>query len=822
MTPAPLFANILLPLPVKGTFTYGVPRPMVKDLAPGMRVVVPFGQKKLYTGLVWQIHGNIPAEHKIKNIISILDNQSLIDQRQMEFWEWISRYYLCTPGEVMKAALPSGLKLESETLVLTNPSFSSFQDLSHEEKSVFGLVEKKNLLTVREVQQSFRDRNILPLLKMLVDKQAVLLEERIREVYKPKQEQYIRLTDQYLEEVRLTKLIDTLVRAPKQQELLLSYLHLSGVGKGNSPHIVSRKDLAHSVKNGQVALAAMIRKKMFIITTEQVSRLAFENQPVLPLNVLNSSQQKVMREINECFASKTVTLLHGVTSSGKTEIYIHLIKEQVKKGNQVLYLLPEIALTTQIIQRMRRFFGEQVAVYHSRFNDAERVEIWNYVKSGEPCHLVVGARSALFLPFKKLGLVIIDEEHENSFKQYDPAPRYHARDAAIYLAGLHGAQVILGTATPSVESYYNCQSGKYGLVELADRYLDIQLPEILLADTREATRKKQMHSHFTTVLLDHIAESLRSKEQVILFQNRRGFSPYIACLTCHWIPQCKHCDVTLTYHRHEGQLQCHYCGYSIKVPSRCGSCGSTTLATRGFGTQKVEEEIGLFFPDARIARLDLDASRSRKQFEKILHDFEARKTDILVGTQMVAKGLDFDNVGLVGILDADAMLNFPDFRAFERSYQLMAQVSGRAGRKNRRGKVIIQVSNPDHWVIRDVVHNDYIHLYTTQIKERWEFGYPPFCRLIKITAKHRRKELVNEASSYLAQHLREKIGSGVIGPEYPLIERLQGLFQKELMVKLERKGHNQERKDLIHHIIDEATRHSRFTPVQFTIDVDPL
>ena len=664
------YTDLLLPLPLHGTYTYALNADQATVLKPGMRVTVQFGKKKVYTALVTRIHHEKPADYEVKEILAVIDSAPVVLDSQLALWKWISEYYMCARGEVFKAAIPAQLKLETKS------------------------------------------------------------------------------------------------RAKK-------------------------------------TAPAEIRD----------------------LSELNPSQQRAIDEIRKSFQTSDVTLLHGVTSSGKTEIYIHLIREVISKGQQVLYLLPEIALTTQMISRLKAVFGQRIAVYHSKYSTSEKIKTWKNLLDGDHSgehhiQVILGVRSSVFLPFSKLGLIIVDEEHENTYKQFDPAPRYHARDTAIMLAKIHGAKTLLGTATPSIETYYNCKTGKYKLVELNERYLDLQLPEIAVVNTHELRRRKQMQSNFSPALLDSIDEALKNGEQVILFQNRRGFSLFLECGECGDIPRCRHCDVSLTYHKKSNRLYCHYCGYSTAVPSVCPACNLGSHKMRGFGTEKIEEEIALFFPQARIERMDLDATRSRKAYERLIARFETKESDILVGTQMVSKGLDFDNVKLVGIMNADTMLNYPDFRAYERSYQLMSQVSGRAGRKNGRGMVIIQTASRDHPVINQVVHNDYQAMYTDQLEERNRFRYPPYSRLVKIILKHRFQEVLDQAADFLAQQLRTKVNETVMGPEYPLVSRIQNLYLKALLVKIER-GNLAAVKNQILACTREMTGIPEFRSVQCTLDVDP-
>jgi primosomal protein N' (replication factor Y) (superfamily II helicase) len=737
-----LYADVILPLPVPGMFTYQVADREKSRVRPGMRITVQFGRRKIYTAVIRRLHEVKPAAYEVKAILSLLDDEPVVNERQFLLWEWISEYYMCTLGEVYKAALPSGLKLESETRVMALEVTAEIPDLNDGEALLWKVIILHPGIRVSELQKSSDKADITPVIKSLMDRNLIVLEEKITQKRQPKKSKPAKDPDA-------------------------------------------------------------------------------EN---LKLALLSPAQQKAIDEIRSAFLHTDVALLHGITSSGKTEIYIHLIREAIQQGKQVLYLLPEIALTAQIITRLRSAFGQEVAVYHSRFTDRERVATWKKLLQPDVhtgIRIVLGARSAVFLPFREAGLVIIDEEHENTYKQFDPAPRYHARDTAIMLARFHGAKVLLGTATPSVETYFNCLNGKYSLIELTDRYRDMQLPDIHIVNTRELKRKKRMQSHFSPQLLDNIAEALKNKEQIILFQNRRGFSLFLECAQCGEIPRCRHCDVSLTYHKLSNRLTCHYCGYGIPVPKVCQSCGSPELKMQGFGTEKIEEEISIFFPEARVARMDLDSTRKRQSFEKLIASFEMQESDILVGTQMVSKGLDFDHVKLVGIVNADTMLNYPDFRAHERSFQLMAQVAGRAGRKTNRGMVIIQTSDDKNPVIRQVVQNDFTGMYQSQLEERKKFQYPPFCRLLEITLKHRDRETLDKASDFLAQRLKLTITDTILGPEYPLVSRIQNMNLKTLLIKIGRGRSLPIVKKGILFAINELTEHPMFRTVITVIDVDP-
>ncbi len=823
-----LFVDVILPLPVPGLFTYRVPFELNDSVECWKRVVVQFGKKKVYTAIIVNIHETPPQNYAVKYILSVLDANPIMNELQFDFWKWIAGYYMCELGEVMNVAIPSAFKLASESKIVMNPLFEGdVEGLNEKEYLVVDALDIQKKLTLTEVENIIEQKKVIPVIKGLIEKKIVLVEEELKERYKPKKETYLKLSDEYQDEEKMQELFTQLEkRAFKQLEVLIAFISLSNFGIGKTKD-VRQADLTKNQKFSPGVIKALIDKGVLISSSKTISRLEDFDSTALPEDIiLSNDQQETLDQVESQFRNNNVVLLHGVTSSGKTELYIKLIKETLEQGKQVLYLLPEIALTTQIINRLRKYFGNQVGVYHSRYSENERVEIWNNVLGNalneKKFHIILGPRSALYLPFNNLGLVIVDEEHDYSYKQFDPAPRYNARDAAVYLAGLHKANVVLGSATPSVESYFNTKSGKYSLVELNKRFGDIQLPEILVADVKKETRQKTMKSHFSSLLIDHVSEAIEKKEQVILFQNRRGFSLRLECDTCNWMPECKNCDVTLIYHKHNNQLKCHYCGYSRRVPERCDSCGSTHLRMRGFGTEKVEDELAILYPDARIRRMDLDTTRSKHSYQSIISDFEERRVDILVGTQMVTKGLDFDNVSVVGILNADNMLSYPDFRAYERSFQLMAQVSGRAGRKKKRGKVIIQSYNPHHSAIRDVIDHDYQSMYRSQILERRNFKYPPFNRLINLSLKHKDPRLLNEASREFAMMLREKLGNRILGPEYPLISRIKNLYIKNVLVKLERDEKLTDQKKTILKTIDKFRGESSYKSVRIIIDVDPV
>jgi primosomal protein N' (replication factor Y) len=813
----PLFADVILPLAVPQYYTYNVPDEFFSKIGIGCRVIVALGQRRFYTAIVYKLHQTEPSGFELRNILTILDSDPLVNPIQLNFWEWLADYYMCTPGEVYKAALPAGLKLESETCIFLN-EIKEYQEYS--------MVEDTPGITLNKMNASSGRKDLMPVIKKLIEKKTLTVEETLKESYKPLYRENIKIAVEWQDENNLSALLNKLEkRAPKQAEMIMQMLRLGNFSSEKKEISISKEVLLNSFNSNSSILSALVKKNVFEITRTEISRL-IDNSISGEAKKLTQKQEDAFLKVKDEFLKKDIVLLHGVTSSGKTEIYIHLIEEFVRSGKQVLYLLPEIALTTQIIHRLKFVFGNKIGVYHSKFSDSERVEVYQnlagFRKEGSPQYQVIlGVRSSVFLPFSNLGLVIVDEEHENTYKQYDPAPRYNARDAAIVLAGMHKGKVLLGSATPSFESYLNAENKKYGLVELFDRFLDIQLPEIIVANVREARRKKQMKTIFSPILVDLIGETINNKDQVILFQNRRGFSPYVECNSCGAIPQCKHCDVSLTYHKSSNRLNCHYCGYSISNPQACGACGSSDMQTRGFGTEKVEDDISLLFPTAKTSRLDLDTAKTRKSYEKIIGDFENRKYDILIGTQMVSKGLDFDHVKVVGVLNADNMLNFPDFRSYERTFQLIAQVSGRAGRKNERGKVIIQTGNPENTVIRFVTRNDFKGFYNHQLSERKNFRYPPFYRLVKLTLRHKKLEVVSKAANLLAEELRKSLGNRVIGPEFPLINRMFNLHQKCILVKIERDMHFTERRMLIRQSIETISLSDGFKSLQIVPDVDP-
>ncbi len=814
------FADVILPIISPKLYTYHIPAQLEGKVKTGQRVIIQI-RKRLYTGIVANLHGNKP-EYETKEIKEIVDEEPFLDKRHIELWQWIADYYMCTPGEVFMAALPPSLRLESNQKIFLVAEQAE-AGLTPEEQLALTALKKKPL-TIKELEKKTSSQNILKLVKSLTQKGLIAVDQVVENPFKPKKEKFIKLADSIDNEQKLNATIEKLLRAKKQAEILLRYITLARPDFENPHKEIPRKLLLENIKNGQAPLKALIDKGILTEIEKEVSRFD-QGKESGQAKELSEAQTKALEEIRTTFDTKDVTLLFGVTSSGKTEIYIRLIQEYLDKGKQILYLLPEIALTPQIINRLQKVFGDRVGIYHSKLNDNERAEIWQRINgqtAQTPYDIIVGVRSAIFLPFKNLGLIIVDEEHENTYKQFDPAPRYNARDLAIIIARQHKAKVLLGTATPSIETFYNAQKGKYGFVELTERYENIELPEIILADTKLAYQKKQMKGIFHPLLLEEIGNALNNKEQVILFRNRRGFAPFVECQNCGWIPKCKQCDVSLTYHKEDNKLVCHYCGYSIEVPYTCKACGSTNMKFRSFGTERIEDELKIYYPEATIQRLDLDTTRGKNAHQKIIESFENREIDILVGTQMVTKGLDFDNVSIVGILNADSMLNYPDFRAHERAYMLMTQVSGRAGRKKKRGKVIIQTSNPAHPVFGYVIENDYRKMYSEIMAERQMFNYPPITRLIKIGVKHKDQAMVEVFADMLAKELRKTLNHRVLGPEYPVVKKVQNWFRKDIIIKLEKEISPSKTKKYIRNTVTRLQATQNFYKIHIIFDVDPM
>lgn len=776
------FVEVVLPLSLAKTFTYRISEAEFHFIKKGTRVAVPFGKSKIYTALVIDIHQNEPSLYDAKEIHEILDEKPIATEIQIKHWLWIATYYMCGIGDVYRGAFPSGLLLESETIISHKVDVDVDQnELSDEEFLVYEALQQQSSLKVQEIISILNKKNIFPILQKMIAKDIIVLEEEIKESYKPKLVRYVKLHAKYESDNGLSELLEVLKNANKQKEIVLAYFQLMASEK--KP--ITVKKLVEVSGSTSATIKALIYKEIFEEYLLQQDRISFSGQATEKQLLLSEAQNTAFESIKNSFIEKEVCLLHGVTSSGKTEIYIKLIEEYLATGRQVLYLLPEIALTTQLVSRLRLHFGDKVAVFHSKYSNNERVEVWKQtLENAEKAQIVIGARSALFLPFNNLGLLIVDEEHEQTFKQSDPAPRYHARDAAIVLANFHNAKVLLGSATPSIETYFNTQTDKYGLVTITERYNNVRMPEIVLVDLKDKHFRKRMTGHFSDLLIEEITEALSLGEQVILFQNRRGYSPIIECMTCGHVPHCQQCDVSLTFHKHKNQLRCHYCGYSIAKPTHCHSCSSIDLTTKGFGTEQIEQELMSLFPKAKTGRMDQDTTRGKFGFEKIIDSFKNREIDILVGTQMLAKGLDFDNVSLVGIMNADNMLHHPDFRAFERSFQMMTQVAGRAGRSEKQGKVVIQTYNPNHNTIQQVTNHNYMGMYKEQLYDRQIYKYPPYFRIVKLTLKHREFDKLKEGSMWLYQVMSQNLGIPVLGPEEPAISRIRNEYIRTILIKI--------------------------------------
>jgi len=780
-----------------------------------MRVAVPFGNKNMYTGLVFNIHTTKPTLYETTDIIQILDESPIVNKLQLKHWQWIANYYMCSLGDVYRASLPSAFLLESETSISKNEVFTNDDILEDEEFLIFEALQHQSQLTIHQVADILGKKKVMPIVNELIKKSAIFIQEKIYEQYKPKLVKYVRLHSNYNSDDSLSSLLEELSRAKKQREAVLAFFQLSTTKKP-----IKAKDLEKSANVSLAILKSLVDKDIFEFYEIQTDRINFKGD-TNSLKSLNEFQEKAFTEIKETFKEKDVTLLHGITSSGKTEIYTKLIQEVIDEGKQVLFLLPEIALTTQIITRLQFYFGDQISVFHSKYSMNERVEVWNNVlESKTKAQIILGARSSIFLPFSNLGLIVVDEEHETSYKQFEPSPRYNARDAAIVLAKIHQAKILLGSATPSLESYFNAKQNKYGFVELNRRFGNVQLPKIELIDVKEKFKKKEMKGHFSDRLLKLIQEALDEKEQIILFQNRRGYSPIVECKTCGVAPQCPNCDVSLTYHKFRNELKCHYCSYQRAMPNSCAACGSNTLNTKGFGTEQIELELKELFPDYKIGRMDLDTTRGKFGYQKIIGAFEAREIDILVGTQMLSKGLDFDNVSLVGILNADTMLNFPDFRAHERAYQMMVQVSGRAGRSKKQGNVAIQTYNPYHQILQQVSTTSYTEMYKEQLQERWQYKYPPYYRLIKITLKHRDYNKVDTGVNWLFKALYTSFGEHVLGPTAPAVARIRNQYIKNIVIKIPPKQSLANTKNQVAKIKNTFEAVKDFRPIRFITDVD--
>ncbi len=818
------FIDVILPIPLKQTFTYSVNKDEAAFLKQGFRVAVPFGKSKVYTAIVFQVHDQAPQGYETKSIDHILDEKAVITEKQITHWQWMASYYMCTLGEIVKAALPSAFLLESETKItlnLKNKTVEELQEietnLTDEEYLIFEALQAQPVLHINDLRSILNRSNVVKVMHQLLDKEVITVEEELTEKYSPKLRRYVKLKQEYVAEESLKELLETLSKAPKQKTVLMTLFMLTG----QSPKPVDTISLQKMSGTTASVLKALINKGILEEYFIQKDRVEYEGEAAEATKTLSNAQETALSELKLAFQKHEIALLHGVTSSGKTEVYVKLIEDAIKEGKQVLYMLPEIALTTQLISRLQHYFGELVSVYHSKYTLNERVEVWNNVMSCKPkAQIILGARSSIFLPFSKLGLIIIDEEHEPSFKQYSPAPRYHGRDSAIVLASMHGAKTLLGSATPSLETFHNAEANKYGLVTLSKRFNNVLMPEIELVDIRDKYRKKKMTGHFSDRLLEEIKVVLDQGEQVILFQNRRGFSPVIECTTCGVSPQCPNCDVSLTYHQYKNELRCHYCGYHMGMPKACVACGSETLDDKGFGTEQIETEVKALFPEYNVARMDQDTTRGKHAYAKLIDKLENQEIDILIGTQMVAKGLDFRNVRLVGVLNADNLLNFPDFRAHERSFQLLQQVAGRAGRTEKRGKVVIQSYNPLHQILQQVSQNDYPAMYKEQTDERYQFKYPPYYRMIKIMCRDKNFNKLDKAALWFGTALRSQLKDNVLGPEPPPVSRIRNYYITNILIKIPKEQSLSKTKQVIDVVSRSFNGIKEFSSVRITIDVD--
>ncbi len=813
------YAEVILPLPLRKNYTYRIPPHLQENIVPGMRVVVQFAKRKLYTALVKDITDQNGAGTQIKDILALEDKIPIVIPQQLKLWQWMADYYLCSLGELMMASLPSGLKLQSETKVLYNHLKKVVEEeLSDYEYLIVEALHQQNSLTIKEISDIIDIKNPLKVIYNLMSKHYILLEEEIKGGYRPKQVRFVKLSDTYNKESSST-LFQKLERAPKQKELLLSYFKLLAQEPILRETGVKTASLLKTARASNISLRSLEEKGIFEIFYDR--GIVLTDNSVPSSKELSFEQQKALEEIQRQYQEKDTVLLHGVTSSGKTEIYIKLINKVLQEDKQVLYLVPEIALTTQLLSRLNRYFGKDLLVYHSRFSDCKRVESYlRLIEEKNRPKIIVGTRSSLLLPLHNLGLIIVDEEHESSFKQFDPAPRYHARDTAIVLAKMLEAKVLLGSATPAFETYYNAWQGKFGLVSIHKRYGNLPLPEIQCVDLRKAYRKGKMNVRFSIELLNAIKEALNARKQVILFRNRRGFSRMTQCCSCGHVTQCKNCNISLIYHKNVNLLRCHYCGYTLHVPQKCSACGGRQFNALGFGTEKLEEDLKLLLPHAKIKRMDLDTTRGKNAYENIINDLEDGEIDILIGTQMVAKGLDFENVSLVGIINADTLLNFPDFRSHERAFQLMVQLAGRAGRKGSRGKLLIQTGDPNHKVIHEVMSNNYLGMCQDELYERKKLKYPPFVRLIQIILKHRNREYLIRSANLLGKELKKLFGDRLLGPEFPLIARLRNLYHMEMMLKLEDKANLSKSKQLFMQTTDKFFTDHPDHRVRVIFDVD--
>lgn len=821
-----LFADVILPLPIQGTFTYAIPPEIADTIKVGARVYVQFGRKKHYTGIVSHLHDNPPSDYEVKEIIQLFDREPILRYPQLKHWQWIADYYLCTIGDVFKSALPSGLKVESETSVSLNVDYDPASPVTLTEKQamIVSVLQHEDRMSIRRLGEKCDITSISPMVSKLLEQGIVEIDEHKIDRYRPEKRTLVRLTIGRDDDDRLHEFFNQLTRSRVGEKILVAYLQHSGWLQRNTPlREVGKKQLLDLTKASPAALKGLVDKGILEVYTKTFNRFndTDENTPLQAPAPLSEAQNRALAAIRTQMLEKQVVLLRGVTGSGKTEIYSHLMSEALKAGNQVLYLVPEISLTTQLTDRLRKVFGKQLLVYHSKFSDNERVDIWRRVLDTREPLIILGARSSLFLPFAHLGLVIIDEEHESSYKQYDPAPRYNARDTAIVLATMHGAPVLLGSATPSVESFYKANTGKYGLVELEERYAGSVLPEVEIVDMRKQRKMKANSGSLSRPLIEAVNTTLGSRRQAIVFQNRRGFAPMVVCRNCGWTPKCANCDVSLVYHKSINQLRCHYCGYAVQLPTLCPACGLPDIETFGYGTERIAEEVHLAFPDASVSRMDLDTTRNKNAYQDIIEGFARHDTDILVGTQMVTKGLDFQDVQTVGVINADTLLNFPDFRSDERAFNMLEQVSGRAGRRSDPGKVVIQTTDPQNSILGHVVRHDYHTYYAETLADRRRFCYPPFTKVINIYLKHRDRDTLDALTINYAMQLRQVFGQRVLGPERPYVSRVANRYIQTIILKVEAEASMPKVKRLLREIYSSVTADPRWKQATLYFDVDP-
>lgn len=818
------FANVILPLPISGSFTYSVPSVFEDEIEVGSRVLVQFGKKNYYTGIVELVHNNQPSDYEVKEIMMVLDAKPIVRHPQLKLWNWLAEYYLCSVGEVYKAAVPSGLKVESETYILLNSDYEydENQNLTERMALVIQLLDRNGRMKISEIERETGFKNLGTLVNKMLEMGLVLIDERIVDKYRARKETLVRLNCDRNDNEALHGFFDIVKRARQQEKMLIAYLDLSAWMQSATPKEVLKSDLLERSGASPAVLKGLVDKGVLEIYKKEINRFTVDVSESAELPQLSNAQLAAYNSILDKWKENKVTLLRGVTGSGKTEIYSHLINDVLNLGQQVLYLVPEISLTTQLTSRLQKIFGKRLLIYHSKFSDNERVDVWKKLLSTHEPLIVLGVRSSVFLPFAKLGLVIVDEEHESSYKQYDPAPRYNARDAAIVLASMHGAMTLLGSATPAVETYYKAKNGRFGLVELLERFDGIRMPEVKVVDMRDQRKRKECRGLYSNPLLVASRKALGEGKQVIMFQNRRGYAPMVECKECAWVPKCKNCDVSLVFHRNIRELRCHYCGYSMTLPNLCPVCGQDSVETYGYGTERIADDLNEIFNEYRVARMDLDTTRNKDAYEDIIEDFSSHKTDILVGTQMVTKGLDFERVRVVGVLNADSILNYPDFRSNERAFNMIEQVAGRAGRKNEVGEVYVQTTDPNNQIIEKVKTHDYEGYYDEQIDERQRFAYPPFTKIVNIYLKHKDERMVNSLAVNYVLELRKIFGNRVLGPEKPIVGRVANYYIQSIMLKIEANASMRKVKDLLRTVYERVSVDKNMRSAILYYDVDPV